>query len=424
MTDKMKSDRRTPALRRALTAIFAPKPSGDAQPHPVRIVICANTAWNLNNFRTGLIRGLLERGMEVIAVAPPDSDHAERLVGLGCRFEAVPMDNKGTSPLRDAMLAIRFIRLFGRLRPDCFLGFTIKPNIYGSLAASLFGIPVVNNISGLGTAFLSSAWLNRVVHILYRRALRHSRHIFFQNPDDRQLFLESKLARAQNCSILPGSGIDLTRFSPVLDQAPQRVGTRFLLIGRLLRDKGIVEFVEAARLVKATQPDAQFTLLGFLGVENRSAIDPATLNKWVEEGVIDYAGSVDDVRPFIEAADCVVLPSYREGTPRTLLEAAAMAKPLIASDVAGCREVVDDGVNGYLCRVRDAAHLAQRCEQFLRLSNSERLSMGAASRSKVERQFDENFVVRRYLEVIEAITVGNELAANTKNRRRYQWESP
>jgi glycosyltransferase involved in cell wall biosynthesis len=367
----------------------------------MRIVISANTAWNLYNFRAGLIRSLLDCGIEVVAVAPPDDEYAGRLAELGCRFEAIPMDSMGTSPLSDTLLALRFIRLFRRLKPDRFLGFTVKPNIYGSIAARLCGIPVINNISGLGTAFLGSLWLNWVVRILYRLALRDARHVFFQNPDDRRLFLDGRLAHADRSSVLPGSGVDLDWFCLSTGEPPRRAGMHFLLIARLLRDKGIVEFVEAARLVKAARGEARFTLLGFLGVENRSAIDAATLSAWVEEGVVDYAGSAEDVRPFIADADCVVLPSYREGTPRTLLEAAAMAKPLIASDVPGCREVVDDGVNGYLCRARDGADLARQCERFLDLSYDDRLRMGKASRSKAERQFDEKFVVRRYIEVID-----------------------
>lgn len=371
----------------------------------MRVVICANTAWNLLNFRASLLRACLEQGMEVIAVAPRHAEHAAQLVALGCRFEPMPMDNMGTSPARDLALLVGFGRLFRRIRPDVFLGYTIKPNIYGSLAARLCGVPAVNNISGLGTAFINPGWLNRVVRLLYRLALSRSHHVFFQNPDDQRLFIERRLASADASSLLPGSGIDLDRFSPVARQPmAEGTGKRFLLVARLLRDKGVVEYVEAARAVKARHPDANFTILGFLGVENRTAISREMLDAWTAEGVIDYAGSAEDVRPFLAAADCVVLPSYREGTPRTLLEAAAMAKPLIATDVPGCREVVDDGANGYLCRVREAADLARACEQFMALSPADRLRMGAASRSKAERQFDEAIVVRRYLEMIAAIT--------------------
>jgi glycosyltransferase involved in cell wall biosynthesis len=370
----------------------------------VRVVICANTAWNLVNFRSGLIEALIGRGMEVVAVAPPDEANALKLRALGCRFEAVPMDNMGTSPLKDLALLIRFGRLFARLRPDVFLGFTVKPNIYGSFAARLCNVATINNISGLGTAFLREGPLNRIVGLLYAAALRGSRHVFFQNPDDRRLFLERRLAPSARTSILPGSGIDLDRFSPAPVESARPGGElRFLLIGRLLRDKGIVEYVDAAREVKKDYPGTSFTILGFLDVENRSAIDRQVLNGWLEKGVISYAGSTEDVRPHIRDADCVVLPSYREGTPRTLLEAAAMGKPIIATDVPGCRETVDEGENGYLCLAKSSVDLARQMRRMISLSPDERSAMGRKGREKVTLTFDQRKVVESYMAVIENV---------------------
>lgn len=371
---------------------------------PLRVVICANTAWNLANFRAGLIRGFLDRGFEVVAVAPPEPEGVARLLGLGCRFEPMPMENMGMSPTRDLQLLYRFTAMFRRVSPDIFLGYTIKPNIYGSLAAHLCGVPVINNISGLGTAFLKEGWLNRIVRMLYRAALRGAGHVFFQNPDDQGLFTRLDLVARDRTSVLPGSGIDLRRFAPpASDAGGARDGVRFLMIARLLRDKGLGEYVDAARIVKAKYPGSRFSLLGFLGVENPSAVDRDTLDGWIDEGTIDYLGSAEDVRPFIASSDCVVLPSYREGTPRTLLEAAAMARPLITTDVPGCREVVEYGVNGYLCRVRDAASLAEQCERMIALPPEDRLRMGRRGRAKVEREFDEQIVIRRYFEMIDRV---------------------
>ncbi len=370
----------------------------------MRVVICANTAWNLWNFRAGLIRALIRSGMEVVAVAPPDDMYAGKLELLGCRFEVMPMENMGTSPLQDLALLLRFRRLFVELKPDAFLGYTIKPNIYGSFAARICGVPVINNISGLGTAFLNGGWLNRVVGLLYAGSLHGSRHVFFQNPDDRQLFLERRLAVGARSSILPGSGVDLDWFSPASpEEQVQARPLRFLLIGRLLKDKGVVEYVEAARAVKVDYPETRFTILGFLDVDNRSAIDRETVDGWVDEGLIVYAGNAQDVRPHIANADCVVLPSYREGTPRTLLEAAAMGKPIIASDVPGCREVVDDGENGYLCKVKDARDLAQKCKQLILLPEESRSTMGRKSREMAINKYDEKIVINRYLEIIESL---------------------
>ncbi len=409
-------------------------------------MIALNLAWNLVNFRAGLIRALVAEGYEVVAVAPPD-EYAPQLAALGCRFVPLPMDNQGTHPGRDLLLLGRFVRLLRRERPAVFLGYTVKPNVYGSLAAHALGIPVVNNIAGLGAVFIRDSVVTRVVRGLYRLALGRSRRVFFQNDEDLRLFVEGGLVRAEVTGRVPGSGIDLERFvavglpggrdqgKPALSPSPSGEaptlrypasgrgesgggGVRFLLIARMLWDKGVGEYVEAARRVKRRYPDAEFGLLGFLDVKNPAAISREQMDEWVAEGVVNYLGVSDDVREQIAQADCVVLPSYREGTPRTLLEAAAMARPLIATDAVGCREVVEDGVNGYLCRVKDADDLAAKMERMIGLSDDERTQMGRRGREKVEREFDERLVIEAYLKVIrevcgDAAVVRGEGAAPT-----------
>ena len=377
-----------------------------------KVLISVNTAWNIANFRLGLVSALRAAGHEVVAVAPVD-DSVDRIGQAGCRFVALPMDNKGTSPVRDAILTCRYFFLLRRERPDIFLGYTIKPNIYGSLAAHALGIPAINNISGLGTAFIKTGLLTRIVKALYRIALRKSAVVFFQNTDDRDLFAAGGLVRGDRARLLPGSGVDLARFQPAPVENRDPGGLRFLLIARLLRDKGVMEFVEAARKVKAQAPDSRFQLLGFVDAQNRTAISRQEIDRWVGEGTVEYLGATDDVRPFISQADCVVLPSYREGTPRTLLEAAAMARPLIATDVPGCREVVEDGRNGFLCRVRDADDLAAKVSAFVALPQTRRNEMGRESRSKVEREFDEKIVVARYLEAIESSLKGRQIVSTS-----------
>lgn len=368
-----------------------------------RIVICANSAWNLRNFRARLISDLIAGGAEVVAVAPPDGPGAASLEGLGCRFEPVPIDARGLSPLGDAMLAMRLTRVLRRLEPDVFLGFTVKPNVYGSLAARLCGVPVVNNLSGLGTAFIRDGWLTRLVKGLYRVSLAGSAVVFFQNPDDLDLFVEAGIARADQARLLPGSGVDLDRFGPLpLYPREESEGPVFLLVARLLRDKGVGEYVEAARQIRARAPGARFRLLGSVDAANRTAVPLKTVEAWTSEGVVDYLGATEDVRPHIAEADCVVLPSYREGTPRSLLEAAAMGRPLIATDVPGCREVVEDGVNGFLCEARSAGSLARAIERFMGLGHDQRQAMGTAGRDKVERAFDERIVIEAYHEAIRA----------------------
>lgn len=367
----------------------------------MKILISLNTAWNLVNFRAGLIRTLVAQGHEVVAVAPYDS-YAPRLTALGCRFVPLPMDNQGTHPGRDALLLWRFVRLFMRERPDVYLGYTVKPNVYGSLAARWLGIPVINNIAGLGAVFIKDGWLVRLVRWLYHMALRRSVKVFFQNDDDRRLFIAGGLVRAEVTDLLPGSGIDLQRFAVVplgsTDSIERKF--RFLLIARMLWDKGVAEYVEAARLIKARWPQAECCLLGFVDVPNPAAISRAQMDDWVVRGYVNYLGVSDDVRIEIAVADCIVLPSYREGTPRTLLEAAAMGRPIITTDAVGCREVVDDGRNGYLCKVRDAVDLAAKMERMLSLTKEQRCEMGLRGRQKMEAEFDEQFVIRKYLEAI------------------------
>lgn len=364
-------------------------------------MIALNTAWNLVNFRTGLIQALIAEGYEVVAVAPHD-EYALRLEQLGCRHAPLAMDNKGTNPGRDFLLLVRFLKLMLSERPDVFLGYTIKPNVYGSLTAHALKIPVINNVAGLGTVFIKGGWLNQLVRQLYRISLSRSAKVFFQNGDDRQLFVSGGLVSETVTDRLPGSGVDLVKFRPV--PLPTRHVVRFLLIARMLWDKGVGEFVEAARLLKRRGIEAELCLLGFLDVQNPAAISRKHMDDWVSEGVVRYLGVSDNVREEIALADCVVLPSfYREGTPRTLLEAAAMARPIVTTDSVGCRDVVDDGVNGYLCKPKDAVDLADKMEKIVSMTPYEREAMGLRGREKVEREFDEKIVIQKYLEAIEVI---------------------
>jgi glycosyltransferase involved in cell wall biosynthesis len=366
----------------------------------LKVMISVNTAWNLLNFRAGLIQSFVSAGYDVVAVAPPD-ECSLRLAALGCRFVPLPMDNKGTHPARDLLLLLRFLKLLRVEKPHVYLGYTVKPNVYGSLAANVLGVYVVNNIAGLGAVFIKGGWLNQLVKALYRVALSRSRRVFFQNKDDRQLFIEHRLVPERVTDLLPGSGIDLGKFSPV--PLPNNTRIRFLLIARMLWDKGVGEFVEAARLLNQRGIRAEFCLLGFLDVQNPAAISRKQVDDWVVEGAVRYLGVSDNVRQEIAQADCIVLPSYREGTPRTLLEAAAMARPIVTTNAVGCREVVEDGHNGFLCRTKDAHDLAEQMALIAEMTPAEREAMGMRGREKVEREFDEQIVIKKYLETISSI---------------------
>lgn len=364
--------------------------SGD----PPTIVISANAFWNIANFRSGLVAALVAEEYRVVILAPdPDFPWAAR---FGASAAAISIDRSGLNPVQDARLLLDYHKFVRRARPRIFLGFTPKPNIYGSIAAALCGVPALPNVSGLGTAFINPGPLSALVGELYRIAFRKCPVVFFQNPDDSELFMKRKIVRPEQVRVLPGSGVDLNHFSV----APPSKGVRFLFIGRLLGDKGVREFVEAARILRARHPDWHFQLLGSLDSGNRSAIKKGELDQWQAQGCIEHLGQVEDVRPYIAAATAVVLPSYREGLPRSLLEAAAMARPLIATDVPGNRHLVRDKSNGLLCAVRDPEDLASAMERLGAMTVDDRNSMGLAGRALVEREFSEARVIEAYLEAI------------------------
>lgn len=362
------------------------------------VVVSANMAWNLTNFRAGLIRALIEDGYRIVAVVPPDTRQQNILTAMGCTFWPIDIDAKGLSPYRDFRTFLAYLRLFRQTNPTAFLGWTIKPNIYGAIAARFCGVPSILNVSGLGTAFIRESTVTRIVSWLYRVAFRRAQTVFFQNSSDRDLFVSRGLVAQEKTHLLAGSGIDLSRFPSA--QSADRPHGRFIMIARLLADKGVREYIAAAKLVRSDFPDAQFVLAGFLDVANRTAITRAEVDRWVCEGIIEYQPPVDDIRPLVASADCVVLPSYREGTSRILLEAAAMGRPVIATDVPGCREVVESGRTGFLCAVRDACDLADAMRQLLRMDDEGWRAMGAAGRRKVRKEFAESDIIDAYRDAL------------------------
>ena len=375
--------------------------SPNAREHRARrkvIVMAANTSWNLVNFRGNIIAEMRAQGYRVVAIAPRDA-HTEQLVQMGVEFHALDFRSSAISPTRDALLLFRYIALLRALRPVLFLGFTIRPNIYGSLAARLLGIQVINNVSGLGTAFIKQGPITHIVSALYRLAFRSSATVFFQNDEDRKHFISRRIVNPAQARLLPGSGVDLERFSPAV--LPKGAPLVFLLIARLLWDKGVQEYVDAAAIVKRQYPDARFQILGLADVDNRTAVPRAMLDRWINQGLIEHLGATDDVRPAIAASDCVVLPSYREGLPRALLEASAMARPIVATDVPGVRDVVEHGTTGLLCEVRSAEALAGAVLAMIELGPEQRQEMGKKGRERVVRLFSIHEVTRRYLGAIK-----------------------
>ena len=369
----------------------------------MRIAVVANTAWYLFNFRLNLMLALQQAGHAVVAIAPEDG-HAARLRQAGIPTECVAISGSGTHPLREAGTVLALRSALRRQRIDLVLSYTPKGNLYSALGCLTAGIAFVPNVSGLGRLFIRPSAATHVAKLLYRLTFHRAHHVFFQNNDDMALFLQQGLVEAPRCERLPGSGVDLQRFqASALPAARAADAPAFLLVARMLWDKGVGEYVAAARILKARHPAAQFRLLGFVDVANPSAIPRHQIEEWVQEGLVDYLGPTDDVRPFLVDADCIVLPSYREGVPRTLLEAAATGRPVITTDAPGCRDTVVDGTTGYLCRPADAHDLADKMDRFIALPAAERATLGRQARQFVAEHFDETLVLTRYLDVVNRL---------------------
>jgi len=363
-----------------------------------RVVLTANQAWNLYNFRRGLIRRLLAEGYEVVTVAPPDAC-SPRLRALGCRAIDLEMSGRGTNPLENLVLLGRLTRIYRQLLPEIVFHYTIKPNILGSIAAAIARVPSVAVITGLGYTFLSRSVIARFAMGLYRFALSFPAQVWFLNVHDQREFIEARFVESAKTVVLPGEGIDTEYYTPD-GCRPDDGSFRFLMIARLLWDKGVREFVDAAVQVRSKFPETKFQLLGESDAANPSAIGARQVQEWQDAGAIEYLGAAEDVRPYVATADCVVLPSYREGMSRVLLEAASMARPIIATDVPGCRETVDDQRTGYLCKVADSVDLASKMEEMLKLSSDTRIAMGRAGRIKIQSEFDERIVGDKYLQTL------------------------
>ena len=393
----MDSPRRHAALEERRTT--RESASGAVADHRPVVVLSANNCWNLANFRAALLTGLQAAGYRLVAFAPLDS-HADDLRQLGIEVRPVPIARSGMNPVTDARLLFRYVRMLRALRPVAYCGFTIKPNVYGAIAARMARVPAINNVTGLATPYLSEGLVWALAERLYRFAFKRSHTVFYHNDEDLRLMLERKVVRPDQGRVIPGSGVNLDQFKP--DEEEREDGPpRFLFFGRLILHKGIREFIDAVKMLRPIMPQARFQLLGNPDPGNPTSVSEQELQAWIADGVIEHLGEQRDVRLFIRQASIVVLPSYREGMSRALLEGAAMGKPLVGSDVAGSRELIEDGVTGLLCRARDCRSLADAMERMGRMPAKRLREMGLAARAKVEREFSEEVVVRAYLEVLE-----------------------
>ena len=371
----------------------------------MKVVLFANTDWYLYNFRRSLALALRDAGYEVLLLSPP-GEYGEKLRALGLRWEPVPMDRRSLNPLREAGLVWHLWRLLRRERPALVHGFTIKCAVYGALAARLAGVPArVSAVAGMGYVCTNDALKARLlrppVRLLMRLALdgRDAR-LVLQNPDDVALFEKARLVDPSWVRLIPGSGVDCERFVPEVRSAPDGLATPFRVVlpARLLWDKGLAEYVEVARLLRAEGRNVEFLLAGTPDPGNPAAVPEATVRAWVDEGLVTWLGHVDDMPALFASVDAVALPSYREGLPKGLIEAGACAMPLVTTDVPGCREVVTDGVDGLLVPARDADALAAAIA-CLQDDPGLAARLGAAARERALAEFDEKIVIERTIVV-------------------------
>ena len=343
--------------------------------------------------------------MDVVVIAPVDEylTYKEKYPTVrhyGLRL----LDRDSTNPLKDALLLMELVRKYKKIKPDIILHFTNKPNIYGGIAASMAGIKSIAVVTGLGYAFIHKGFVRKVMSMLYRFSAQFHQKFIFENIEDRELFAELGIVSGDRAVSVKGCGVDTTWYHPY-PNGQVKDKTIFTFIGRLLYDKGIREFVEAARQIKANRQEVAFWVVGELDTENPATVDKDELVQWVEEDVVYYHGFVKDVRNIIAGSDCIVLPSYREAIPRTITEGMSMSKPVITTDTAGCREAVDEGVNGYLVEIRNVEALKEAFIQFMDLSYQQRLAMGLAGRQKAINEFDDKIISESIYEIIFSLMI-------------------
>jgi glycosyltransferase involved in cell wall biosynthesis len=361
------------------------------------ITLIYNTTVYVYKFRINLIREIEKLGYKVIVLSPND-EYVSKLKELGIEHHHINMSQYGMNPIKELKTMYELYKIFKIYKPAYSLHYTIKPNIFGSLVASFLGITVINNIAGAGKAFSNDGLFQKFIQFLYKVGLRKSQRVFFQNFDDMNLFLENNVVKKEKAYRIPGSGVDLSKYDFI--PLKQNDETSFLFIGRLLKEKGIEYFLEAATMVLENNTKAKFYIVGELEQNNNDYIDENLLDKYLRNENIHYYGAVspDEMPKIIGDATCVVLPSYyREGVPRSLLESASMGKPIITTENVGCREVVDEGKNGYKCEVKNSQCLAEKMIQFMNLPFEEKVKMSKYSRNKMENEFDERIVLDAYL---------------------------
>jgi len=366
-----------------------------------RIVIVANATWNIYNFRLNVLDVLIANDFDVYVVAPVDKyifykESFPEVKHIHLRH----LNRDGTNPIQELILIREFVRIYRKIKPDLVLHYTVKPNIYGGFAAGILKIPSIAVVTGLGYAFIHKGFIKAITKLLYRLSSKYHNKIIFENIDDKKLFVKYNLIKKNKGISIKGCGVDIEYFSPVNQNGKKKSNIVFTFIGRLLYDKGIVEFVEAAKIIKKDYINTEFWLIGEVDEKNPASVSEEDLINWVKNKNVIYHGFKENIKKYIAKSDCIVLPSYREGMSRTITEGMSMGKPVIATDVAGCKEAVDNRENGYLVPVKEIDPLVSAMEEIINMTTDERDEMGKNGREKAIKEFDDNLIADEILNVI------------------------
>lgn len=364
----------------------------------MKILFSGNTAWSMYNFRRKIFEFCINSGIEVLVTAPEDNIFSKKITEMGCKFIPVNLSRKGTNPIKDYNLYLSYKKILKEEKPDGCFFYTIKPNIYGGMAAGKLGVPFITITTGLGYIFNNDSIVSRIAKKLYKISFRKAQKVWFLNTDDINSFISENIIPDNKAMLLKGEGID-TEFFSVSDVKNEKFS--FIMISRILWDKGVGIYADAARILKKKYPEVEFKLLGAIDRNNPMGIPESTIREWHNEGVVNYMGEVQDVRPYINSSSCVVLPSfYREGIPFCLMEGAASGKPLITTDNVGCREVVRDAYNGFICKTKDTESLTDAMEKMIKLPYDERIAMGKNGREFMKNEFDIKLIIEEYRKAI------------------------
>lgn len=364
-----------------------------------KVLMLGNHEIVIYNFRKELVERMIAEGYEVY-VALPYGPKVEYLKEMGCKFIDTPLNRRNTNPLEDIKVFLQYMKVLKEINPDVVLTYTVKPNVYGGIACRIRKIPYICNVTGLGSGYLNGGLVQKVVQILSKLSFRKANKVFFQNTADRDLLVSQGVV-ADNYDLLPGSGVNLETYK-VLPYPPEEQPINFNFVARVMKDKGIDEYLEGAKIVKEKYPEVVFNVIGMIDQPHYEEI----LKQYESNGIIKYHGFQTDMMPFIKMCNCMVVPSYTEGMSNVLLENAACGRPVIASNIPGCKEIINDGETGYVFEVKKTQSLVEKIEVFIKTSHANKAGMGIKGRLKVEKEFDRKIVVNTYINQINKIFRG------------------